>query len=162
MGMIDEAEDEDERECERKPTLSIVPSSSFSNSPLGLEDLAVDAQNSHRRLHQPPPLSAVLGVSANTFSDLLSETGASGGAGMCVGEERSLEERTRLRSKCGGCIHVSRPTRHMRTGGGRGIATEDPRMQGQHIHPPDQVMQMKEVDEEHRVVPVDEQGDVLA
>ena len=36
------------------------------------------------------------------------------------------------------------------------------RMQGQHIHPPDQVMQMKEVDEEHRVVPVDEQGDVLA
>ena len=34
------------------------------------------------------------------------------------------------------------------------------RLQGPHIHPPNQVMQMK-VDEEHRVVPVDKQGDVI-
>ena len=94
MGMIDE--DEDERECECKHTLSIVPSSSFLNSPSGLEGLAVDAQNSHLCLHQPPPLSAILGALANMFPDLLSETGASGGAGVGVGEERSLEERTRL------------------------------------------------------------------
>ena len=121
--MIDEDEDgrERERECECKRTLSIVPSSSFSNSPSDLEGLAVDAQNSHLCHHQPPPLSAVSGVSANMFSDLLSETDANGGAGVGVGEERSLEE-----DPCGGCIHVSRPTCHMRTGGGRGIATEDP------------------------------------
>ena len=35
-------------------------------------------------------------------------------------------------------------------------------MQGQHTYPPDQVIQMKEVDEEHRVVPVDKQGDAFA
>ena len=132
--------DEHDRERERKRTLSIVPSSSFSNFPSGLEGLAVDAQNSHLCHHQPPPLSAVSGASANMFSDLLSETGTSGGAGVGVGEERSLDEWTRLRSKCGGCTRVSRPTRHMRTGGGRGRFQLEERMQKQHIHPPDQMM----------------------
>ena len=93
------------------------------------------------------------------FSDLLSEIGTSGGAGVGVGEDQSLDERTRLRSKCGGCIRASRPTRHVCTGSRRGKNQLEERMQRRHIQPPDQMMQMK-VDEEHRVMPL--QGDALA
>ena len=87
MNMI--AEDEHKQECKRH--LSIVPSSSFSNFPSGLEGLAADVQNSHHYHQQPPPLSAVSSVSASMFSNLLSEVGSSAGTGMGVGEDPSLE-----------------------------------------------------------------------
>ena len=83
--------DEDEHERERKRHLSIMPSSSFSNFPSGLEGLTADAQNSHHYHQQPPPLSAVSSVSASMFSDLLSEVGSGVGAGMGVGEDPSPE-----------------------------------------------------------------------
>ena len=81
MSAIDEDEHERERErqLERKRALSIVPSSlsHFSSDLAGL----ADAHN-----HDQPPLSAISGVSASMFSDLLSEAGP--GAGL--GEEDGL------------------------------------------------------------------------
>jgi hypothetical protein len=80
--------DEDEHERQHKHALSIIPSSSFSNFASGLAGLAADAHYHH----QPPPLSAVSGVSASVFSDLLSEAGAGTGVGAVDGEELSPEE----------------------------------------------------------------------
>ena len=76
MSAIDEDEHERERgrELERKRALSIVPSSSFSNfDPAGFAD-------AHSQ--DLPPLSAISGVSASAFSDLLSEAGAGAGIGI--------------------------------------------------------------------------------
>ena len=164
--------DEDERE--RKPILSIVPSSSFSNFP----GLASDPQNGHHYHHQPPPLSAVSGVSASMFSDLLSEAGASSGGGVDVGEEPSPEElqkedplaiqmwRLYARTKAN-LPHAQRMEnltwRMVGMALRRKIQLEEqmqgqPHPQRQYLH--DQLMQMKQEDEEHKVVPVDEQGDV--
>ena len=90
MSAIDEDDDERERVRERKRALSIVPSSSFSNFASGLAGLAdahsySDHGHGHPYDHNlEPPLSAVSGVSASVFSDLLSEA-AAGGAGAGPG-----------------------------------------------------------------------------
>jgi hypothetical protein len=160
--------DEDEHERERKHALSIVPSS-FSNFP------SADAQNSPHYHHQPPPLSAVSGVSASMFSDLLSEAGASTGPGA---EEWSPEElqkedplaiqmwRLYARTKAN-LPHAQRMEnltwRMVGMALRRKIQLEE-QMQAQHHsqhqYPHEQMMQMKEEEEEHHVVPGDEQGDV--
>ena len=168
--------DEDEHERERKRALSIVPSS-FSNFPSGLEGLAVDAQNSHHYHHQPPPLSAVSGVSASVFSDLLSEAGAGAGVGVDVGEELNPEvlqkedplaiQMWRLYARTKANLpHAQRMEnltwRMVGMALRRKIQLEE-QMQAQHRphqqYPHDQ-MQMKEEDEEHHTVPVDGLADV--
>ncbi len=164
--------DEDEHERERKRHLSIVPSSSFSNFPSGL-GLAADAQNTHHYHYQPPPLSAVSGVSASMFSDLLSEAGSGADPGMGVGEEPSPEElqkdplaiqmwRLYARTKAN-LPHAQRMEnltwRMVGMALRRKIQLEE-QMQAQHHplqqYPHNQMMQMKEEDEEHQVVPVEE------
>ena len=169
--------DEDEHERERKRALSIMPSS-FSNFPSGLEGLAVDAQNSHHYHHQPPPLSAVSGVSASVFSDLLSEAGAGAGVGVDVGEELNPEvlqkedplaiQMWRLYARTKANLpHAQRMEnltwRMVGMALRRKIQLEE-QMQAQHRpqqqYPHEQMMQMKEEDEEHHIVPVDELSDV--
>ena len=165
--------DEDEHERERKRHLSIVPSSSFSNFPSGLDGLAADAQNGHHYHHQPPPLSAVSGVSASMFSDLLSEAGSGAGAGVGVGEEPSPEElqkdplaiqmwRLYARTKAN-LPHAQRMEnltwRMVGMALRRKIQLEE-QMQAQHRplqrYPHSQMIQMKEEDDEHQVAPVNE------
>ena len=169
--------DEDEHERERKRALSIMPSS-FSNFPSGLEGLAVDAQNSHHYHHQPPPLSAVSGVSASVFSDLLSEAGAGAGVGVDVGEELNPEvlqkedplaiQMWRLYARTKANLpHAQRMEnltwRMVGMALRRKIQLEE-QMQAQHHpqhqYPHDRMMQMKEEDEEHHTVPVDEVADI--
>ena len=165
--------DEDEHERERK-RLSIMPSSSFSNFPSGLEGLAADAQNRHHYHHQPPPLSAVSGVSASMFSDILSEAGSGAGAGMGIGEEPSPEElqkedplaiqmwRLWARTKAN-LPHAQRMEnltwRMVGMALRRKIQLEE-QMQAQHHplqqYPHGQLMQMKEEEDDHHVVPIDE------
>jgi len=170
--------DEDEHERERKHALSIVPSS-YSNFPSGLEGLGADAQNSPHYYHQPPPLSAVSGASAGMFSDLLSEADASIGPGV---EEWSPEElqkedplsiqmwRLYARTKAN-LPHAQRMenlTWRMVGMALRRKQLEEQMQAQQHSHahqqyPHEQMvhMQMKEEEqEEHKVVPVDEQADV--
>ena len=101
--------DNDEHEQECKCHLSIVPSSSFSNFPSGLEGLATDAQNSHHYHQQPPPLSAISDVSASMSSDHLSEAAAVWVLTWVLGKnqvQRSSRSRTRLQSRCGDCMHA--------------------------------------------------------
>ena len=114
----------DENGRERKRTPSIVPSSSFPNSPSGLEGFSANPQNSHHYYRQPQPLSAVSGVSTSAFSDAPVR-------GWRRRWGRTEPGGTRLRFNCGVCMHALRPTGHM--GSGRRVScdgwstkTEDP------------------------------------
>jgi len=166
MSTIDE--DDHEREC--KHALSIVPSS-YSNLPSSLEGFGADAQNHYH--HQPPPLSAASDTSAGMFSDLFSEAGASTGPGV---EEWSPEElqkedplsiqmwRLYARTKAN-LPHAQRMEWRM-VGMALGRQRLEEQMQA-HQHPQQQYprgqtihMEMKEQEqEEHKLVPVDEQVD---
>ena len=171
--------DEHEHERERKRALSIIPCSSISDFASGLAGLAADAQNSHDYHNQAPPLSAVSGISASVFSDLLSEAGANVGAGAGAGEGLSPEElqkedplamqvwRLYARTKAN-MPHVQRMENLTWRMVGMALKRKLEAQKQQHYHqqhhpeqyPHEQVIQMKEEEEEHKIVLVDQLADV--